>query len=1017
MNNKKSRDDLIATHTALAGVNFKRPRGAFWQPIASAAALLPFLAVVGGAQVGNYETSWVGNTFAGTPNMLHVQLNIDGLFVASDGHCYTTSSWDEGGRTDSIYQNGGLTTPPDFCGDLNSDQVVTDGTYIYYAGWNGVSRYTMGGSSVDHFGSGIVNGLALANGQIYVSETSNNVVQIYSTSTMNLVSSFSAPSPARIAVDPNGGIWVAHFRKYDRATGTIDCYNSSGTNLNSITLPNQGDAAALAIDNLGRLMVCDNGPDLNVKIYTNLTANPPTLAATFGVTGGTLAGPTNGLGGPLRFSAMTGVGADANGNIYLSQNGSGPGYLPGGDIGNGAVLESYQPNGVRNWIVQGLEYASLVDVDPDSETDAYDLSHHFTINYAKTIAGTECSYRSCTYNQFKYPNDTRYRHDLSVVNSLYARRIQGKLFLFMSNQAGSFYEIYRFNPATDGDTAIPCGGFSYGGSNGYINVDNAPVSGEWIWYDSNADGNPETNEFSQPPKATHIDNQWWWTDTSGDVWQSRGEGPAIGHYAFQGLDTNGIPKYDWNHFTALAAPPGFSGVDKIIYFPTNDTMYLMGNSLSQVACYHNWSTGNRTAAWSVPIPNSGPSTESPEGMAVAGNYVFINYYVPHQVLVYNTADGSSAGTILPGPEVGGPGAVGNVDCPMCINARQRANGEYLIFGEEDWQAKVLMYRWNPTACVVQAAPGNGDVALSWSAVPGALSYNVYRGTAPGGEGNTPLASSITQTNYLDTQVSAGIHYYYEVTAVTSSGLIGPSMEVGATPTSAGTPVLQIACGSSANIIDTSWVADIGTGGWTSATGVPEASINTSQVVNPAPLAVYENVRGGNSSYTIPGLATNTMYTVRLHFMEYWWNAPGIREFNVSINGTLVLQNFDIFAAAGGQDIVLVKEFRTLANSGSINITFTTTMDNALIFGIEVLMTPPTPPQFTANTVLANGAFQMEFVNTNPVSFTVLSSTNLSLPISNWRALGTPISLGGNSYQFTDAAATNLPERYYRLSWH
>ena len=126
----------------------------------------------------------------------------------------------------------------------------------------------------------------------------------------------------------------------------------------------------------------------------------------------------------------------------------------------------------------------------------------------------------------------------------------------MSSQAGSFYLVYRFNPATDGETAIPCAGFSYGGGGGYINVANAPASGEWIWYDANGDGNPEPNEYTQPPNATHIDEQWWWTDSKGDVWEARGEGPPIGHYICQGLDTHGIPKYDWQHFSALAAPPG-----------------------------------------------------------------------------------------------------------------------------------------------------------------------------------------------------------------------------------------------------------------------------------------------------------------------------------------------------------------------------------------------------------------------------------------------------------------------------
>jgi hypothetical protein len=220
--------------------------------------------LVCGAASLNYVTSWVGNTFGGTSNMKHVQLNVDGMFVTLDGKCYTTSTWDEGGRTDSICQNGDLISSPDFCGDRNSDQVVTDGQYLYYAGWNGVNRYDLNGTHVDDFAGGLVNGLALANGQIYVGETTNNRVEIYTTSTAGLAGSFATTKPTRIAVDINGGIWVAHFLSGDRATGTIDCYNTSGAHLRSITLPNQGDAAALTIDGLGRLLVCDNGPDLNI---------------------------------------------------------------------------------------------------------------------------------------------------------------------------------------------------------------------------------------------------------------------------------------------------------------------------------------------------------------------------------------------------------------------------------------------------------------------------------------------------------------------------------------------------------------------------------------------------------------------------------------------------------------------------------------------------------------------------------------------------------------------------------
>src|SRR5262249_3645855 len=64
-----------------------------------------------------------------------------------------------------------------------------------------------------------------------------------------------------------------------------------------------------------------------------------------------------------------------------------------------------------------------------------------------------------------------------------------------------------------------------------------------------------------------------------------------------------------------------------------------------------------------------------------------------------------------------------------------------------------------------AAPGNGVVNLSWAAPTGAVSYNVYRGTAAGGEDATPLATGVTTTSYADTEVTNGTAYFYKVTAV------------------------------------------------------------------------------------------------------------------------------------------------------------------------------------------------------------------------------------------------------------
>src|SRR5260370_776605 len=113
-------------------------------------------------------------------------------------------------------------------------------------------------------------------------------------------------------------------------------------------------------------------------------------------------------------------------------------------------------------------------------------------------------------------------------------------------------------------------------------------------------------------------------------------------------------------------------------------------------------------------------------------------------------------------------------------------------------------------------------------------------------------------------------------------------------------------------------------------------IDPSGVTNPAPMAVYQTGRDGNFTYTIPGFTAGSSHTVRLHFAETYWSTAGSRIFNVSINGTAVLTNFDIFAAAGAKNKAIIEQFTVNANSsGQYVIKFTTVKDNSLINGIEV----------------------------------------------------------------------------------
>ena len=132
-----------------------------------------------------------------------------------------------------------------------------------------------------------------------------------------------------------------------------------------------------------------------------------------------------------------------------------------------------------------------------------------------------------------------------------------------------------------------------------------------------------------------------------------------------------------------------------------------------------------------------------------------------------------------------------------------------------------------------------------------------------------------------------------------------------------------------------FVADTDFSGGTTASTTH--AIDTSAVTTPAPQAVYQSNRYGNVTYTIPGLTAGSTYTVRLHFAEEYWTAAGQRVFNVSINSTQVLTNFDIFATAGAEYKAVVEQFNaTASSSGTITIQFATVKDNAQVNGIEVL---------------------------------------------------------------------------------
>lgn len=157
------------------------------------------------------------------------------------------------------------------------------------------------------------------------------------------------------------------------------------------------------------------------------------------------------------------------------------------------------------------------------------------------------------------------------------------------------------------------------------------------------------------------------------------------------------------------------------------------------------------------------------------------------------------------------------------------------------------------------------------------------------------------------------------------------------------PVVQMDIGSGSILTEAlgpDWAADASfSGGEMYSTG---NTIVPGSADKPAPMALYQNVRSavsGTFSYTFSGYAASSPHKVRLHFAEAWFTASGQRKFDVSLNGTKVLANFDVVASAGGANRANVQTFNVNATAGGqITILFARAnpvVSNPIVSGIEI----------------------------------------------------------------------------------
>ncbi|HAJ58785.1 MAG TPA: hypothetical protein DCP31_05585 [Cyanobacteria bacterium UBA8543] len=655
-----------------------------------------------------YLTTWIGNSFGGGEKW--VQLQISTLYVTPDGTCFTNSLWDEAGREVGIYKDGdvlGQIADLHVAGRLGGEAICANDKYLFVGMEEqygdsgqmmyGVRRYDyQQGNPVPFANSEMlsismespVTGLCATETYLWVSDPSTASIRGFSTESGQEVGHYACPHPHRLALNPvDQGVWVIQKDNRPRV-GRI-----TPAGLVNV-IENLEDPNAIAFFSDGQLLVAENGTRQQVLIY-DTSPSVPVLIGTLGEERGVFKvtkDARRGEVGEFRFAGLSGVGADQARNIYVAQNGF-------NNSASGCSISKFSADLNRlEWQLFGLEFMDCADVDPISDgIDVYTKHEHFVMDWSKP-PGQQWTYKGFTIDPFRYPQDPRLAAN-PAITTVFVRRIQGKLFLFVTDMFARILYLYR--QEKNSEIFIPCGMFgSY-----FDEVTSFPLNltfhGEYMWRDKQGDGIFRASDYEKMGEPD-IFNWGWEIDEQGDVWKASESSNQIKRYHFQGFDKFGAPVYSKDAISVEPAPSLFTKSCRLKYFSSTDTMYLSGYTHdrpkigqeyttvgSVIVRYDRWST-SRILRYQIPIPYDTNANLHTKAMDVAGNRIFGVTMQNPVIMVWDATTGEEVMQMTPGEEVYGQS--GWVDIPYGLRAFQRSNGDYLVFVEEDWKAKVIVYQ-------------------------------------------------------------------------------------------------------------------------------------------------------------------------------------------------------------------------------------------------------------------------------------------------------------------------------------
>lgn len=121
----------------------------------------------------------------------------------------------------------------------------------------------------------------------------------------------------------------------------------------------------------------------------------------------------------------------------------------------------------------------------------------------------------------------------------------------------------------------------------------------------------------------------------------------------------------------------------------------------------------------------------------------------------------------------------------------------------------------------------------------------------------------------------------------------------------------------------------------------------------------------------------------------------------SVNGSVRLK---LWSGSGSVPTTVVEDLGTMTVGGASAFNYSRNSANKPVLAAIV----------AGPLKLGSGTMQLTFTSLPAVPFTILATTKIAMPLSNWTTPGTLSEAPPGQYQFTDLQATNFPCRFYLI---